>query len=393
MVPDRHDDDPSDAAADAPAASGGTGSDDVTDDGGDAPPDDGDDGPPGGDDGPPGGDDGGRTWYAVEALSGTKDATVDLLWPPEAGVWLRLALLALFVGGSGGLPTGGGNVGSSVPAGDGGGGVPSGAPPLPDVPIPGESVVALVVGVVALLVILAVVFAAVAGVLEFVLVESLRSREVSIRSRFGAYLGPGLRLFGFRVVVGVVGLAVVAVPLVVVFALGVAVSPAFVLLVIPVFGVLLVAALALWVVNRVTTDFVVPAMLAEDRGVLDGWRRVWPAVRDQWAQVGVYLLLRVGIGIGAGIAVGLATLLVLLVVAIPFALLGGAVVLLGGWSTAALVVAAILAATFGLVALVVSLLVQVVPMTFLRYYSLAVLGLLEAELDLVPWLGEVGSPP
>jgi hypothetical protein len=343
-------------------------------------------------DGPNGGSDGesddGGTWFGVDVLSGTKDATVDLLWPFDAGVWLRLAVIVFFVGGVGGLPTGGGNVGGSTP---GGGGAPPEMPPLPDVPVSADSLVGAVIALVVLLALLAVVYAAVAGVMEFVLVESLRTREVRIRSRFREFLGPGLRLFGFRVVVGLVAAALVVIPLALAFGLGFAVSPAFLLLALPAFALIAVAAIGLWAVNRVTTDFVVPTMLAEDRGVVDGWRRVWPLVREQWAQVGVYLLLRVGIGIGAGIAVGIVTLIASLVVAIPFALVGGGAVLLAGWTTAGVAVVAVLVAAFALVAILVSLLAQVAPVTFLRYYALGVLGRLDAELNLVPWFEEVSN--
>ena len=47
-------------------------------------------------------------WYAFAALSDARDATEDLLWPIDRGRWLRLALIALFVGVGGGAPTGGG---------------------------------------------------------------------------------------------------------------------------------------------------------------------------------------------------------------------------------------------------------------------------------------------
>jgi hypothetical protein len=340
---------------------------------------------PGGDDP----DDGG--WYGIEALTEAKDTTVALLWPPSVAVWLRLALVALFVGGTGGVPTSGfntGGTGGSTPGGATGGDLPS----LPEPPVSGESILLAVAAVVAVVVVLAVLFAAVAAVMEFVLVESLRTRTVAIRSRFRRFLRQGLRLFVFRVVLGIVTIAAVAVPLVVAFGLGVAVSPILLLLAVPAFLLLAVAALVAWVVGRVTTDFVVPTMLVEGHGVLDGWRRVWPLLREEWAQVGVYLLVRIGVGIGAGIAVSLATVVVSLVVAVPFALVAGGIVLGVGLTTPAIAVLAVLGVAFALVALIVTLLAQVVPLTFLRYYALGVLSRLDADLDVVPQL-DGGSTP
>ena len=51
------------------------------------------------------------TWYAIERIDDAVSLTRSLLFPFEAGLWARLAVVVFFVGiGSGG----GSNVGSSV---------------------------------------------------------------------------------------------------------------------------------------------------------------------------------------------------------------------------------------------------------------------------------------
>jgi len=321
-------------------------------------------------------------WYAFAALSDARDATEDLLWPIDRGRWLRLALIALFVGVGGGAPTGGSNV--NVPSGGGGGGVPSDmpAPSMPEV----SSAVAIVAGIVLLIILLALVWSLIGAVMEFVLITGLRDREVSIREPFGANVRPGLRLFGFRLAVGIVSLLVIGLPLLAVFGFGIGISPAFLVLLVPLVVVFGVVALVGAVVLGLTTDFVVPTMLTEEVGVLDGWRRLWPTLRAEWKQVGLYILAKFVLGIAVGLAVSLVVLLAALIVAIPFAIVGGALYLAtsaAGVHTVGLVIAAVLVALFVLVMIVVALIVQVPALTFVRYYSLSVLGMLVPELDLV----------
>jgi hypothetical protein len=320
-------------------------------------------------------------WFAFAALSDARDATEDLLRPVDRGRWLRLALIALFVGVGGGVPTGGSNV--NVPSG-GGGGMPSDvpAPSLPDI----GSAAAVVAGVVALILLVALVWSLIGAVMEFVLIVGLRDREVSIRDPFGANLRPGLRLFGFRLAVGLVSLLVLGLPLLAVFGAGIGVSPAFLVLLVPLIVVFGVVALVASVVLGLTTDFVVPTMLVEGRGVLDSWRRLWPTLRAEWKQVALYIVAKFVLGIAVSLAVSLVVLLAALIVAIPFAIVGGALYLAAsaaGASHVGLIVAAVLVALFVLVMIAVGLIVQVPALTFVRYYSLSVLGMLVPELDLV----------
>ncbi|WP_248896727.1 DUF7544 domain-containing protein [Haloplanus halobius] len=318
------------------------------------------------------------SWYAIAALQAARDATEDLLWPIDRGRWLRLAVIALFVGVGGGVPTGNFN----VPSGGGGGG-PSG---MPSPSLPDGSVAAILIAVVGLLLALVLLWSVVGAVMEFVLITGLRDREIAIRRPFRANLRRGLRLFGFRLAVGLGSLLVIGIPLVAVFVLGLGLSPILLVLVVPLMLVFGLVALVAQVALGLTTDFVVPAMLTERSGVLDGWRRLWPTLREEWKQVGVYLLVKFAVGIAVSLAVSLVALLAALVVAIPFAVVGGGLFLAlsaAGASAIGWVVVGLLVALFVLVMIVVSLLVQVPALTFVRYYSLSVLGMLVPELDLV----------
>lgn len=321
------------------------------------------------------------SWYALAALSDARDATKDLLLPVDRGRWLRLALIALFVGVGGGVPTGGGN--ANVPSG-GGGGMPSDLP-APSPPEVG-SAVAIVAGLVLVILTLLLLWNLVGAVMEFVLVRGLRDREVSIRGPFGEEFRPGLRLFGFRIVVGLLTLLSIGLPLALVIVGGIGLSPVLLVLMVPLILVFVIVGIVTSVILGLTTDFVVPTMLTEDRGVVDSWRRLWPTLRAQWKQVALYVVAKFVLGIGVSIAVSIVVLLVAIVLAIPFVVVGGVLYLAlsaAGLHQAVVFVAVPLGALFVLALIVAGLLVQVPALTFVRYYSLSVLGLLVPELDLV----------
>jgi hypothetical protein len=316
------------------------------------------------------------TLYAVDDIGDAVDATRELLLPVDRGLWLRLAIVVFFIGGGGGF----GQFGNAAQSNAGG--APS---PSTSVGSLGSTELAIVAVVVAVVVALVLGFAFVGAVMEFVFVEALRRETVRIRAYWRAHWRRGARLFGFRLLLGLVTLAVLAA------VVGVAVAPlllgvpAGILLLLIAIPIALVVALVGAVAGGFTTTFVVPTMLLEERGVLSAWRRFWPTLREQWKQYAAYAAVVFGLRIAAGLLATVATILAGVALAIPLGLLG----LLGfaltgpvppvGWGV--VVVAAVLF-VLGLVA--VSLLVAVPVQTALRYYGLFVLGDTDASLDVVP---------
>lgn len=329
-------------------------------------------------------------WIAIDSLDDARRATQSFLVPVDRGRWLRLALIALFVGGTGGgsgLPTN-----ANVPTAPSPDGVPGGEPPLPGPPgaptLPSlDGLVPILVGIFLAVLAVGLLFVAASAVMEFVLVQGLRTREVDIRRPFREFLGQGLRLFGFRLLVGLVTLLLVGVPAVLLVLGGVGGVPELLILLVPLLFVGLLVGLLVALVLRLTTDFVVPTMMVADGGVLDGWRRFLPVLREQWLQFGLYVVVRFVLGIVAGIAVALVVGLLALVLALPFLVLGGlAFVLLAGGGdpgVAFFALAALLVAVYVFGVVLLALLAQVPVVTYLRYYALFVLGLADEELDLV----------
>ncbi len=322
--------------------------------------------------------------YALDDVDDAYAVTRSFLAGLDRTGWLKLAFVVFFVGGvGGGFPTGSYQFG-------GDGGTDPGTPPAEEFPAfdPGPDfwLLAGAVALVAILVVLALFF--VASVMEFVFVESLRTEVVSIREYWGRHWRKGARLFGFRLVFGVVQfvaflllVALVAVP----FFFGdggIAVGLLLLLAALPVFFVVAVLA---GLVNSFTTMFVVPVMILEDRSVLDGWRRLWPTIRGQWKQYLAYAVSAFVLSLVGGIVVFIGTALLVAVLLIPFGILF--LVGFGLLTVAEPVGVGVLVLTgllFALAAVVVAALVMAPVQSYLRYYALLVLGDVDAEFDVVP---------
>jgi hypothetical protein len=290
------------------------------------------------------------TWDAVDALDDALAETRELLLPFDLWTWVRLAVVTAFAGLS--------------------------APQTPtfSVEAPPEAVFEVarevtlsealaVAGVVAAAVLAGgTVVAAVGAVMEFVLVDVARSRDVRVAGPFRARLGPGLRLFGFRVAVVLVGAfaaALAAVPVGLALLTG---TVAWLLALAVTLPLALAVGLAAALAAEFTTAFVVPLMAADGVGLLEGWRRLAPVVRSDWQQFGVYVLVKAVLSFGASLALGFAVA----IVAVPF---GVGTLFVGPVSPVGLVALAASA----VVGLLVVGAVSVPTMTFLRYHSLCVL--------------------
>jgi len=321
--------------------------------------------------------------YALDDVDDAYGVTRAFLTSIDRTTWLKLALIVFFVGGAGANFPGTGFSG-------GNGGTDPGAPPAEEFPTldPGPDIWLLVGAVVLVLVILVLALLFVAAVMEFVFVESLRTEDVSIREYWGRYWRKGLRLFGFRLIVGLLFLA----PFLVVMALffapvvlgagGFAAPLAALFVLLPVVFVL---AVVVGLVDSFTTNFVVPIMLLEDRAVLDGWRRLWPTIRAQWKQYLAYAVAAWILSLVGGVLIAVVAGILIAVLFVPFGILLavgiGLLSVLEPVGIAWLVVTGLL---FALAALVVALLVTVPVQTYLRYYALLVLGDVDAEFDVIP---------
>ncbi|ELZ38518.1 DUF7544 domain-containing protein [Halorubrum distributum] len=314
--------------------------------------------------------------HAVQNIEEAFGVTREFLTPVDVRRWLKLALVVFFVGSGVSFPTAQFN--TSTPSGD----VSNGELPF-RLPV---DVVTLVIAIVAAGLLLVGLFALIGAIMEFVLIESLRTGEVSLRRYWRQSWRQGLRLFGFRIAIGL--------PMIALFAGWIA------LLVVPIltgrdptvpFTVFLVGIPVVFLisilyalVSGLTTVFVVPLMLQADSGVLAAWRRLWGSIKTAWKQYLAYVviafLLTVAAGIIASIVVGIIAIVLLIPILIVAAIIHVTVSIS---STIGLVVLVALGALFGLSMLVIWTLAQVPVVTYLRYYALLVLGDIEESFDIL----------
>jgi len=322
---------------------------------------------------------------ALDALDDALTATTQLLWPFDRSIWLRLAVVMLFVGGGGGFNGSAvSNLGNVGDTGPGTGPAPGTGPGLPTV----TAEELLLVGLVLLAIVLVVLaLQAIGSVMEFVFVRSLQERTVRLRGYFGTHWRQGARLFGFRLGVNLLNLLVLATVLVPLLWATAGLDPAAWTL--PTLVPVIVVGIPLFVVDSVligaflgfTTMFVVPVMLVEDRPVVAAWRRLWGVIRREPKEFLVYLIVSVVLGFGIGLVTSIVTIVVAIALGIPFAIVGLVSVL--ALSVLGLVpVALVVLVSIYLVLLFVIVLIIAVPFrTYLRYYALLTLGGVEPGLD------------
>ena len=354
------------------------------------------------------------TWYAVSAIDDALEATKRFLFPFSWWRWLKLAIVVFFLGGAGGslnVPSGTGNVDLPSDEGpgtgsNGGAGTGTGAglgqPGAGDVAVPGggpelgglgDAELAVIIGLVAVVLLVALVFAVVGAVMEFVLLDALRTNDVRLRRYFRTRFGKGVRLFGFRLGVGLLLVLVIGALVVGGIMLtdngagpGLGAILGALVVAVPLFVVLTaIGAVTL----GLTTEFVAPVMIVEDLGVFAGWRRFWPILTAHWKQYGLYLVLRLILSIAVGIAAAIATAIAVVALLISFGIVGAiAAVALGGFealvsSIVGIAIVAVLGVVFVVSAIAVVLVVRILVVTYFRCYALSVLGDIEPAFDLL----------
>ncbi|MDG6257598.1 MAG: hypothetical protein QCH35_08375 [Methanomicrobiaceae archaeon] len=319
------------------------------------------------------------TYAAFSVLDAAIDRTKALLWPVDPGVWLRLAVIAFFVGGTGfNIPSG--------PSYSFSGDEFAGIGPA-DIGIPG-GVPGFLVLLLALIFAVAIVFWMIGAIFQFVFVDSLRTGEVAIRRYFGPRAGKGFRLFLFEAGLAVLILLVVAVPIALfIFTAGGFASNIGALVIVPFFllfiSAVFVLAILLGLIMLFTIDFVVPIMIRDDCGVIDGWRSAWRIIRTEWKQALVYAVVKFLLGIAVGILMIIAVVVAAIILAIPFVIVGFLIAVAGG----SVPIYIVLVALFVLFLIVAALFISVPFVTFLRYYSLEVLAAIAPEYTLLPGAG------
>ncbi len=272
---------------------------------------------------------------AVDAISPAfEHARQQLVRPFRASQWAKLGLVGLLAG----------------EMGSGGGGCNPGSFQMPTRPNNSQHLFAALptlnpmvyASLIAVLIVtglvLLVLFLYVNSVMRFVLFDSVLAKECRIWQSWSRRQGPGRRYFVWQIllaVASVVALTIlVGIPAGFAFLVGWLRNPKEHMIPLILGGMALFFVFLLFVVVQLlihvmAKDFVVPQMALEEIGAIEGWRRLWPQIKNEKGSYAAYIGMKIVMAIGAAIILGIASAIVMLLLLIPIGGLG-AVAVIGG---------------------------------------------------------------
>lgn len=261
------------------------------------------------------------SWYVLDALDRAVERTRKCLFEPfDFWKWMRLAVIVLLLGG---LGSSGGNT-SNYSYGESDMGpfadIPAGvAGPLQGIyNMFSANAFEIIAGLILLFIVLVLLFSYISSVMEFVFVESLVKNDVRFWEYSRRYLGKGFGLFLFRLLIGLLMLAIIA-AIVLLFLYPFMVDSAdmsnipdssiiaFVML-------LLAVILVLVLIGGLVNSFVglsIPVALYTNNNIFRAFSLVLRRFRQDAGQIVLYWIGRIILSIAAAIVVGILALIVI----------------------------------------------------------------------------------
>lgn len=313
-----------------------------------------------------------RTYAASATIEEAFDRTVQLLWPPSKGVWFRIAIIALFLGGGMINPVGTERlqwtgVGAMLPGSDA-----------------ASAYLTLIMTILTGILLAGLVYIIISAIFQFIFVDCLSTGTILLTRTFRLRWRKGIHLVGLYVFLLIIILiSTFAVIMLIMIPPLLTGRPDFIttlVLLIESLIVLLIVLIPVWIIAILTADFVVPVMIVDDDGIIAGWKQVMHIFQGRWIEAAIYTAFKIGLTIIAGIILGM----ILFIISIPLGLTAAALSIEEGitpeiTSTDVIVIGCGTVAMF-----LISLLLLVPVITFFRYYSLAVLRDLDGRYTLLP---------
>jgi hypothetical protein len=264
------------------------------------------------------------TWYVVDALDKAFGRTKKCLFEPfDFWKWMKLVIIVMLIGGVGSNFNSGGNNYSS----DGYNLPESGTTDsFTNVftgfvdQIPTDPGMGLIIGIIVLIFVLILLFSYVSSVMEFVFVESLVSNDVRFWEYSRRYLRKGLGLFVFRILIGILFLAIIAImalPFVLplIDSSGGNFLDAIASNAIPLIFLLISILLVTAIIGGIISSFInlsIPVAIYTESGIFRAFSNVFRQFRKDWKQIIGYWFGRIVLGIAVGIVVAIILLIVII---------------------------------------------------------------------------------
>lgn len=309
------------------------------------------------------------SYYAVEELKDSFNNAKELLFPIDAGTWMRLGLLVIFTGSGMSMPnfpTGG--YGDSGYDGDLEQTSVNENPELEKIlnetslnsatAAFGAAETAALAGIAVTVIFFVILWLIVSSIFQFVYYQSLIDEKVRIISNSSKHLGDGLRYMVLQLLS-----LVLTVGLVAGIIAGLFINPLISIL--AGLGILLLI-IPVSIIMGLVNDFVVPETINTNQNFWKSLKTGLGKARNELNQTIIYILVRFGVKIITGMAMMLYMLSVLVVLLLVFGILGAILYFI----TPILVAIPVI---IGLIVFVLAIIAgQVVVQTFLNYYALNV---------------------
>jgi hypothetical protein len=245
----------------------------------------------------------------------------------------------------------------------------------------------IVVGVIVMFA-LGLAFVYVSCVFRFILFDSVLNDRCELGEGWRRWQKQGASYFLWTIGFGLAGFAamvfLIGGPVYIAWLAGIFAEPRNHLALLIVGGVLLFfLALCLILVSAIAAlfakDFVIPVMALENRGVLDGWRRVLPMLTSEKGAYLVYLVMKIVLALASAMLFGIIDVLVLFVIIIPLGIAAVIVVLVGSaaglsWNTLTLSAAVVAGGGVLMLLIFVMSFVSAPAMVFFQAYALQFFG-------------------
>ncbi|WFN34691.1 hypothetical protein L1S32_00790 [Methanogenium sp. S4BF] len=305
--------------------------------------------------------------YAFREIDRAVAMTKSILIPFDIGIWLRLALIALFAGGAaGGVQFSTGSI-SPEELGDGQY-ISSLFPQNTDALL---SLLLLIAGV---LLCIGLVYLLLNGIFQFIFIKALGAGDIHIRTYFRESTRPGIHYFAFLFILSGLFFGICLVLAYLLFAplMGTLSADTAIAGRILIFIVLmLILMIPYLIILMLTTDFVVPIMNVDRCGIIEGWRRCLHLFSAEKTEAALYTVMKLILSVCVSIILSVVMIGVGIGAGIP---LMGILIAAGGPQNISLPAIALLFALYFAVVTFCGLMASVPFVTFLRTYSLYVVG-------------------